>query len=105
MIAVPLGHEPAGEIVEVGADVTGLKVGDHVVVNPQAAPSGIIDSSHEDVTARLLGPGQQRAMLAAAPATGGLKASGGVSGRRRCGRGSSGQVVGRQLGRGGRCPP
>jgi (R,R)-butanediol dehydrogenase/meso-butanediol dehydrogenase/diacetyl reductase len=42
MIAVPLGHEPVGEIVEVGADVTGLKVGDHVVVNPQAAPSGII---------------------------------------------------------------
>jgi hypothetical protein len=25
-----------------GADVTGLKVGDRVVVNPQAAPSGII---------------------------------------------------------------
>jgi len=42
MTAVPLGHEPAGEIVEVGADVTGLKVGDRVVVNPQAAPTGII---------------------------------------------------------------
>ena len=28
---------------EVGADVTGLKPGDHVVVNPQAAPTGIID--------------------------------------------------------------
>lgn len=37
-----LGHEVAGEIVELGADVTGLQVGDHVVVNPQAAPSGII---------------------------------------------------------------
>ncbi|GAB2988402.1 zinc-binding dehydrogenase [Streptomyces pseudoechinosporeus] len=42
MIPVPLGHEPAGEIVEVGAEVTDLKVGDRVVVNPQGAPSGII---------------------------------------------------------------
>jgi (R,R)-butanediol dehydrogenase/meso-butanediol dehydrogenase/diacetyl reductase len=40
--AIPLGHEPAGEIVEVGADVTGVKAGDRVVVNPQAAPTGII---------------------------------------------------------------
>ncbi|BBY41368.1 threonine dehydrogenase [Mycobacterium mantenii] len=38
----PLGHEPAGEIVEVGARVTGLSVGDHVVINPMVAPSGII---------------------------------------------------------------
>ena len=38
----PLGHEPAGEVVEVGADVTGIAIGDHVVVNPMAAPSGII---------------------------------------------------------------
>jgi 2-desacetyl-2-hydroxyethyl bacteriochlorophyllide A dehydrogenase len=38
----PLGHEPAGEVVDVGADVTGIAVGDHVVVNPMAAPSGII---------------------------------------------------------------
>jgi 2-desacetyl-2-hydroxyethyl bacteriochlorophyllide A dehydrogenase len=40
--ALHLGHEPAGEVVEVGAEVTGLAVGDRVVVNPQAAPSGII---------------------------------------------------------------
>lgn len=38
----PLGHEPAGEIVEIGADVTGLRVGDHVVINPMAQPSNII---------------------------------------------------------------
>jgi L-iditol 2-dehydrogenase len=38
----PLGHEPAGEIVEVGADVSGIAVGDHVVINPMAAPGGII---------------------------------------------------------------
>ena len=38
----PLGHEPAGEVVDVGADVTDIAVGDHVVVNPMAAPSGII---------------------------------------------------------------
>jgi (R,R)-butanediol dehydrogenase/meso-butanediol dehydrogenase/diacetyl reductase len=40
--AIPLGHEPAGEIAEMGAEVTGLKPGDRVVINPQAAPSGII---------------------------------------------------------------
>jgi 2-desacetyl-2-hydroxyethyl bacteriochlorophyllide A dehydrogenase len=39
---MPLGHEPAGEVVEVGRDVTGVSVGDHVVINPMAAPSGII---------------------------------------------------------------
>lgn len=39
---MPLGHEPAGEIVDVGRDVKGLKVGDHVVVNPMAAGSGVI---------------------------------------------------------------
>ncbi|MGE2688890.1 zinc-dependent alcohol dehydrogenase [Mycolicibacterium pulveris] len=38
----PLGHEPAGEVVQVGADVTGISEGDHVVINPMAAPSGII---------------------------------------------------------------
>jgi (R,R)-butanediol dehydrogenase/meso-butanediol dehydrogenase/diacetyl reductase len=40
--SIPLGHEPAGEVVEIGAEVTGLKTGDRVVVNPQAAPSGTI---------------------------------------------------------------
>jgi 2-desacetyl-2-hydroxyethyl bacteriochlorophyllide A dehydrogenase len=39
---MPLGHEPAGEVVEVGRDVTGISVGDHVVINPMAAPNGII---------------------------------------------------------------
>jgi 2-desacetyl-2-hydroxyethyl bacteriochlorophyllide A dehydrogenase len=38
----PLGHEPAGEVVEVGSAVAAVSVGDHVVVNPMAAPSGII---------------------------------------------------------------
>ncbi|GLE54122.1 threonine dehydrogenase [Mycobacterium montefiorense] len=38
----PLGHEPAGEVVEVGDQVSGIAVGDHVVINPMAAPSGII---------------------------------------------------------------
>ncbi|MGH1554290.1 alcohol dehydrogenase catalytic domain-containing protein, partial [Streptomyces sp. L7] len=40
MVPVPLGHEPAGEIVEVGAEVDGLKAGTGWVVNPQASPSG-----------------------------------------------------------------
>ncbi len=38
----PLGHEPAGEVVEVGGKVAGIAIGDHVVINPFAAPSGII---------------------------------------------------------------
>jgi threonine dehydrogenase-like Zn-dependent dehydrogenase len=38
----PLGHEPAGEVVDVGRDVTGISIGDHVVINPMAAPGGII---------------------------------------------------------------
>jgi 2-desacetyl-2-hydroxyethyl bacteriochlorophyllide A dehydrogenase len=39
---MPLGHEPAGEVVEVGSNVSGIVVGDHVVINPIAAPGGII---------------------------------------------------------------
>jgi 2-desacetyl-2-hydroxyethyl bacteriochlorophyllide A dehydrogenase len=39
---MPLGHEPAGEVVEIGSDVVGIAVGDHVVINPMAAPNGII---------------------------------------------------------------
>ena len=42
--ATPLGHEPAGEVIEVGSEVEGIQVGDHVVPNPMAAPSGIIGS-------------------------------------------------------------
>ncbi|MFI2200034.1 zinc-binding dehydrogenase [Streptomyces sp. NPDC020192] len=42
LVPVTLGHEPAGEIVEAGAEVTGLRAGDRVVVNPQDAPTGII---------------------------------------------------------------
>jgi (R,R)-butanediol dehydrogenase/meso-butanediol dehydrogenase/diacetyl reductase len=42
MVSLPLGHEPAGEVVEVGAEVRDVKVGDRVVVNPQGVPSGII---------------------------------------------------------------
>ncbi|WP_406444465.1 alcohol dehydrogenase catalytic domain-containing protein [Streptomyces sp. NBC_00631] len=42
VVPLLLGHEPAGEIAQVGAEVTGLKVGDRVVVNPQGVPSGII---------------------------------------------------------------
>ncbi|MDN4475578.1 zinc-binding dehydrogenase [Demequina sp. SYSU T00192] len=42
--ATPLGHEPAGVVVAAGADVEGLAVGDHVVVNPMASADGIIGS-------------------------------------------------------------
>jgi len=40
----PLGHEPAGEVAEVGARVSGISLGDHVVINPIAAGSGLIGS-------------------------------------------------------------
>lgn len=39
---MPLGHEPAGEIVAAGDQVAGLKVGDHVVVNPLARTGDLI---------------------------------------------------------------
>lgn len=42
MRSLPLGHEPAGEVVEVGSEVGGVAVGDRVVVNPQGVSSGII---------------------------------------------------------------
>jgi 2-desacetyl-2-hydroxyethyl bacteriochlorophyllide A dehydrogenase len=39
---MPLGHEPAGEVIDVGNAVAGIAVGNHVVINPMAAPTGII---------------------------------------------------------------
>jgi 2-desacetyl-2-hydroxyethyl bacteriochlorophyllide A dehydrogenase len=42
--ATPIGHEPAGEVVEVGALVDGIRPGDHVVINPIAPGSGMIGS-------------------------------------------------------------
>ncbi len=39
---MPLGHEPAGEVVDIGAEVSGVAVGDHIVINPMVAPGGII---------------------------------------------------------------
>ncbi|RAX14760.1 theronine dehydrogenase [Pseudarthrobacter sp. AG30] len=38
----PLGHEGAGEVIEVGEAVAGVRIGDHVVINPMAASDGII---------------------------------------------------------------
>lgn len=42
--ATPLGHEPAAEVVEVGADVEGLEVGDHVVIDTMAFTDGLLGS-------------------------------------------------------------
>src|SRR5256885_14717723 len=39
---MPIGHEPAGEVVDVGADVSDIAVGDHGGINPMANPSEII---------------------------------------------------------------
>ncbi len=36
-----LGHEGAGEVIEVGADIAGISVGDAVIVNPMMTPSNI----------------------------------------------------------------
>lgn len=40
----PLGHEPAGEVVEVGVRVEGIAVGDHVVINPMADGTSMMGS-------------------------------------------------------------
>jgi len=37
----PLGHEGAGEVMQVGTDVTGISVGDPVIINPMMTPSNI----------------------------------------------------------------
>lgn len=42
--ATPLGHEPAGEITVVGKNVTGAKVGDHVVIDTMTFTDGLLGS-------------------------------------------------------------
>ena len=42
--ATPLGHEPAGEIVEVGAETSGFSVGDHVIIDTMAFTDGLLGS-------------------------------------------------------------
>ena len=37
----PLGHEGAGDVMEVGAEVEGIATGDRVIVNPMMTPSNI----------------------------------------------------------------
>jgi (R,R)-butanediol dehydrogenase / meso-butanediol dehydrogenase / diacetyl reductase len=37
----PIGHEAAGEIIHVGADVRGVNVGQRVIINPMMTPSNI----------------------------------------------------------------
>lgn len=39
-----LGHEPAAEVVEIGANVTGIEVGDHVVIDTMAFVDGLLGS-------------------------------------------------------------
>jgi 2-desacetyl-2-hydroxyethyl bacteriochlorophyllide A dehydrogenase len=39
---MPIGHEAAGEIVDIGPGVRDLEIGDRVVINPMAMPSDII---------------------------------------------------------------
>ena len=35
----PIGHEGAGEVLDVGSEVSGIKVGDPVIINPMRTPS------------------------------------------------------------------
>jgi len=42
--ATPLGHEPAAEVIDVGSDVSGLKVGDRVVIDTMAFTDGLLGS-------------------------------------------------------------
>ncbi|MFT4052455.1 MAG: zinc-binding dehydrogenase [Microbacterium sp.] len=42
--ATPLGHEPAAEVVAIGDGVTGVAVGDHVVIDTMAFSDGLLGS-------------------------------------------------------------
>lgn len=42
--ATPLGHEPAAEVLEVGTEVEGVSVGDHVVIDTMAFTDGLLGS-------------------------------------------------------------
>lgn len=42
--ATPLGHEPAAEVVEVGAKVEGIEIGDHVVIDTMSLTDGLLGS-------------------------------------------------------------
>ncbi|MCR2817276.1 alcohol dehydrogenase catalytic domain-containing protein [Microbacterium sp. zg.Y1090] len=42
--ATPLGHEPAAEVAEVGAEVEGFAVGDHVVIDTMRFTDGLLGS-------------------------------------------------------------
>lgn len=42
--ATPLGHEPAAEVVAIGDGVTGIAVGDHVVVDTMKFSDGLLGS-------------------------------------------------------------
>ncbi|MBL3699533.1 zinc-dependent alcohol dehydrogenase [Leucobacter luti] len=42
--ATPLGHEPAAEVAQIGANVTGIAVGDHVVIDTMRFTDGLLGS-------------------------------------------------------------
>ncbi|GAA1687385.1 zinc-binding dehydrogenase [Microbacterium sediminicola] len=63
--ATPLGHEPAAEVVEVGAEAQGVAVGDHVVIDTMAFTDGLLGSGgaqgamSEYVVVKDIVPGRQ----------------------------------------------
>lgn len=42
-----LGHEPAAEVIELGSEVSGIEVGDHVVIDTMAFTDGLLGSGGE----------------------------------------------------------
>ncbi|MFT4124378.1 MAG: zinc-binding dehydrogenase [Microbacteriaceae bacterium] len=42
--ATPLGHEPAAEVAALGSEVTGVEVGDHVVIDTMRFTDGLLGS-------------------------------------------------------------
>ncbi|MGJ3509590.1 zinc-dependent alcohol dehydrogenase [Enemella sp. A6] len=67
----PLGHEAAGEIVEVGSEVSDFRVGDHVVLDPMAFLDGSFGSGgdqgglNEYVVVHEAAPGKQLRVIPA----------------------------------------
>lgn len=42
--ATPLGHEPAAEVAEIGTNVSGIAIGDHVVIDTMRFADGLLGS-------------------------------------------------------------
>jgi S-(hydroxymethyl)glutathione dehydrogenase/alcohol dehydrogenase len=68
-VPVVLGHEGAGVVIEVGADVDGVSEGDHVVVNwqPKCGRCRFCVTGRRDLCDAVVGTAQPRVRLRGAP--------------------------------------